>query len=119
MIGAFHVSFWIAVTTTSIFFDEPSTSRCLPNPLRPLTRRNVFLPVSLYMYIYLYIYIYIYISVPFYELYANPLPARPSVDNPVTQTLRIRGNAEGEWGFLYRSTLGSLMSGLTETMEVR
>ncbi len=35
------------------------------------------------------------------------------------QTLRIRGEAEGEWGFLYRSTLGSLMSGLSEIMEVR
>lgn len=34
-------------------------------------------------------------------------------------TLRIRGDAEGEWGFLYRSTLGSLMSGLSEAMEVR
>lgn len=34
------------------------------------------------------------------------------------QTLRIRGEAEGEWGFLYRSTLGSLMSGLTEIMKV-
>lgn len=36
-----------------------------------------------------------------------------------TKTLRIRGEAEGEWGFLYRSTLGSLMSGLSEVMEVR
>lgn len=35
------------------------------------------------------------------------------------QTLRLRGEAEGEWGFLYRSTLGSLMSGLSEVMEVR
>lgn len=35
------------------------------------------------------------------------------------KTLRIRGEAEGEWGFLYRSTLGSLMSGLSEVMEVR
>lgn len=94
-----------------MFFDEPSTSRCLLNTLRPLTRHNVIFPVSLY------------ISVPFYELYDNPLsalpPVRPSVDIPVTQTLRIRGDAEGEWAFLYRSTLGSLMSGLTETMEVR
>lgn len=66
-----------------------------------------------------------HLLVPFYEFF--PLPARlsvcpsvhPSVDDPVTQTLRLRGDAEGEWGFLYRSTLGSLMSGLSETMEVR
>ncbi|CAM9272888.1 unnamed protein product [Scytosiphon promiscuus] len=43
---------------------------------------------------------------------------KPSVMRAL-DTLRIRGDAEGEWGFLYRSTLGSLMSGLSEIMEVR
>ncbi|CAM9268078.1 unnamed protein product, partial [Hapterophycus canaliculatus] len=43
---------------------------------------------------------------------------KPSVMRAL-DTLRIRGEAEGEWGFLYRSTLGSLMSGLSEIMEVR
>eukprot|EP00752_Nemacystus_decipiens_P017705 g15874.t1 len=43
---------------------------------------------------------------------------KPSVMRAL-DTLRIRGAAEGEWGFLYRSTLGSLMTGLSEVMEVR
>ncbi|CBJ30884.1 conserved unknown protein [Ectocarpus siliculosus] len=43
---------------------------------------------------------------------------KPSVMRAL-DTLRIRGEAEGEWGFLYRSTLGSLMTGLSEVMEVK
>ncbi|CAM9525490.1 unnamed protein product [Ascophyllum nodosum] len=43
---------------------------------------------------------------------------KPTV-NRALDTLRIRGEAEGEWGFLYRSTLGSLMSEISAVMEVR
>lgn len=46
-------------------------------------------------------------------------PVHPFLRYRAHQTLRIRGEAEGEWGFLYRSTLGSLMTGLSEVMEVR
>ncbi|CAB1114084.1 unnamed protein product [Ectocarpus sp. CCAP 1310/34] len=43
---------------------------------------------------------------------------KPSVMRAL-DTLRMRGEAEGEWGFLYRSTLASLMMGLSEVMEVK
>lgn len=43
---------------------------------------------------------------------------KPTV-NAAVRTLRAAGQAPGEWGYLYRTTLGSLLNTLTETIQVR
>lgn len=104
---------------TSVFLDKPSYFSLIAE-YAPTSDPPVRYSAGLYVHIYIYIYTYIYFLFLSTSCMILPyLPVRPSVHDTVTQTLRIRGDAEGEWGFLYRSTLGSLMSGLSEAMEVR